>query len=266
MFSVIQFPGSNDDRDLRFAMKAVLGAEARLVWHKDAELPAGHRARCSLPGGFSYGDYLRCGAMARFSPIMAAVRASPTRAGRCSASATASRSCARRASCRACCVRNHHLHFVCELRARARRARARAVHLARRAGPACCGSRSSTARAPTRAARAARRARARTARSCCATCDAAGESTPPPTRTAALANIAGVAQRARQRDGPDAAPRARGRAGASAARTAPCCSARSLDCVLARRGAAMSAAAPSRASISRSRASTGSPTASTRRS
>ena len=73
MFAVLQFPGSNDDRDMVFALKSVLGAEARLVWHKDAELPADTRA-VLLPGGFSYGDYLRCGAMARFSPIMAAVK------------------------------------------------------------------------------------------------------------------------------------------------------------------------------------------------
>jgi phosphoribosylformylglycinamidine synthase len=73
VFAVIQFPGSNDDRDLRFAVKSALGAEAQLVWHKDAELPAGTRA-VLLPGGFSYGDYLRCGAMARFSPVMAAVQ------------------------------------------------------------------------------------------------------------------------------------------------------------------------------------------------
>ena len=73
MFAVIQFPGSNDDRDMRFAVKSALGAEARLVWHKSAELPADVRA-VLLPGGFSYGDYLRCGAMARFSPVMAAVK------------------------------------------------------------------------------------------------------------------------------------------------------------------------------------------------
>jgi phosphoribosylformylglycinamidine synthase len=73
LFAVLQFPGSNDDRDMVFAMKAVLGAESRLVWHKDAELPPGTRG-VLLPGGFSYGDYLRCGAMARFSPIMAAVK------------------------------------------------------------------------------------------------------------------------------------------------------------------------------------------------
>jgi phosphoribosylformylglycinamidine synthase I len=73
VFAVIQFPGSNDDRDMRFALKSALGVEASLVWHKQAELPAGTRG-VLLPGGFSYGDYLRCGAMARFSPVMAAVR------------------------------------------------------------------------------------------------------------------------------------------------------------------------------------------------
>jgi len=73
VFAVIQFPGSNDDRDMRFALKSALGVDARLVWHKQAELPAGTRG-VLLPGGFSYGDYLRCGAMARFSPVMAAVR------------------------------------------------------------------------------------------------------------------------------------------------------------------------------------------------
>ena len=73
MFAVIQFPGSNDDRDMQLALKSVCGVDARLVWHKESELPAGTRA-VLLPGGFSYGDYLRCGAMARFSPVMAAVR------------------------------------------------------------------------------------------------------------------------------------------------------------------------------------------------
>src|SRR5262249_36108409 len=73
LFAVVQSPGSNDDRDLRFALKSALGAPAELVWHKAAELPAGTRA-VLLPGGFSYGDYLRAGAMARHSPVMAAVR------------------------------------------------------------------------------------------------------------------------------------------------------------------------------------------------
>jgi phosphoribosylformylglycinamidine synthase len=71
--AVIQFPGSNDDRDAVWSLKA-LGADTSLVWHADAELPAATGA-VVLPGGFSYGDYLRCGAIARFAPIMEAVRA-----------------------------------------------------------------------------------------------------------------------------------------------------------------------------------------------
>ena len=69
--AVIVFPGSNDDRDAELAL-ARLGADATRVWHTDTDLPAG-TAAVVLPGGFSYGDYLRCGAIARFSPIMAAV-------------------------------------------------------------------------------------------------------------------------------------------------------------------------------------------------
>jgi phosphoribosylformylglycinamidine synthase I len=69
--AVIQFPGSNDDRDALWALRA-LGADGSLVWHAEAELPEGTGA-IVLPGGFSYGDYLRCGAIARFAPIMEAV-------------------------------------------------------------------------------------------------------------------------------------------------------------------------------------------------
>jgi phosphoribosylformylglycinamidine synthase len=68
---VIVFPGSNDDRDASLAL-AGLGADAPRVWHTDEALPEG-TAAVVLPGGFSYGDYLRCGAIARFSPIMRAV-------------------------------------------------------------------------------------------------------------------------------------------------------------------------------------------------
>jgi len=70
---VVVFPGSNDDRDAALALER-LGAEAPLVWHTDDSLPAG-TAAVVLPGGFSYGDYLRCGAIARFSPIMREVAA-----------------------------------------------------------------------------------------------------------------------------------------------------------------------------------------------
>jgi phosphoribosylformylglycinamidine synthase len=70
--AVLQFPGSQDDHDAVWALKA-LGAEASLVWHTATELPEGTGA-VVLPGGFSYGDYLRCGALARFSPVLEAVQ------------------------------------------------------------------------------------------------------------------------------------------------------------------------------------------------
>jgi phosphoribosylformylglycinamidine synthase I len=70
--AVVVFPGSNDDRDAAWAL-AALDAEAVLVWHEERELPDVDAV--VLPGGFSYGDYLRCGAIARFSPAMRAVAA-----------------------------------------------------------------------------------------------------------------------------------------------------------------------------------------------
>ncbi len=70
--AVVTFPGSQDDRDALWALGA-LGADPVTVWHGDAELPEVDAV--VLPGGFSYGDYLRCGAMARFSPAMEAVAA-----------------------------------------------------------------------------------------------------------------------------------------------------------------------------------------------
>ena len=69
--SVVVFPGSNDDRDAELALSR-LGADVRRVWHRDGDLPDG-TAAVVLPGGFSYGDYLRCGAIARFSPVMESV-------------------------------------------------------------------------------------------------------------------------------------------------------------------------------------------------
>jgi phosphoribosylformylglycinamidine synthase len=68
---VVVWPGSNDDRDAQLALER-LGATAPRIWHTEEELPR-ETAAVVLPGGFSYGDYLRCGAIARFSPIMRAV-------------------------------------------------------------------------------------------------------------------------------------------------------------------------------------------------
>ena len=73
-FGVVVFPGSNCDRDMQDALEKDLGKEVIMLWHKDNDLSMFTYNDCIvLPGGFSYGDYLRCGAIARFSPMMQAV-------------------------------------------------------------------------------------------------------------------------------------------------------------------------------------------------
>jgi phosphoribosylformylglycinamidine synthase len=73
-FGVVVFPGSNCDRDMHDALKYDMGQEAIMLWHKDKDLSMFTTEDCIiLPGGFSYGDYLRCGAIARFSPMMQSV-------------------------------------------------------------------------------------------------------------------------------------------------------------------------------------------------
>ena len=76
--AVIVFPGSNCDRDCAVAIERSTGAGVDMVWHGDSDLPSGLDL-IVLPGGFSYGDYLRCGAMAALSPVMSAVRAAAER-------------------------------------------------------------------------------------------------------------------------------------------------------------------------------------------
>ncbi|KAA9009792.1 phosphoribosylformylglycinamidine synthase subunit PurQ [Histidinibacterium aquaticum] len=77
--AVIVFPGSNCDRDIAVALRQA-GAEVSMVWHKEAELPAGLDL-VAVPGGFSFGDYLRCGAIAAQSPVAAAVKTHAERGG-----------------------------------------------------------------------------------------------------------------------------------------------------------------------------------------
>jgi len=114
VFAVIQFPGSNDDRDMRFAVKSVLGAPAELVWHKSAELPT-DTAAVLLPGGFSYGDYLRCGAMARFSPVMAAVKRFADAGGPVFGTCNGFQILCEAGLLPGALLRNRDLHFVCEV-------------------------------------------------------------------------------------------------------------------------------------------------------
>src|ERR1051325_11071287 len=82
-FGVIVFPGSNCDRDMQHALQDDLKQEVVMLWHKDRHLSQFDTDDCIvLPGGFSYGDYLRCGALARFSPMMEAVIDFASRGGK----------------------------------------------------------------------------------------------------------------------------------------------------------------------------------------
>ncbi len=78
-FGVIVFPGSNRDHDAVYAVSNVLKQKVELIWHDSASL--GSVDAVILPGGFSYGDYLRCGAIAKFSPVMSAVKKFATDGG-----------------------------------------------------------------------------------------------------------------------------------------------------------------------------------------
>ena len=99
--AVIVFPGINRERDMARTLQLISGRAPAMVWHAETQLPAGTDL-VVIPGGFSYGDYLRCGAIAARSAIMDAVRAHAAKAGLRSASATASRFCARLDFCPAC--------------------------------------------------------------------------------------------------------------------------------------------------------------------
>lgn len=112
-FAIVQFPGSNCDQDCLAALHGINGVEADYVWHKDTSLRGWDAI--VLPGGFSYGDYLRCGAIARFSPIMRSVvdeaRSGKLVIGICNGF---------QILCEAgllpgALVRNRSLHFVCQM-------------------------------------------------------------------------------------------------------------------------------------------------------
>ncbi|MEC7289894.1 MAG: phosphoribosylformylglycinamidine synthase I, partial [Pseudomonadota bacterium] len=78
--AVIVFPGSNCDRDAQVALRRASGHDPAMVWHKDGTIPDGTDL-VMVPGGFSYGDYLRCGAMAANSPVIAQLHAHAERGG-----------------------------------------------------------------------------------------------------------------------------------------------------------------------------------------
>ena len=96
--AVLVFPGINRERDMARALRLISGSEPAMVWHAETSLPEGTDL-VVVPGGFSYGDYLRCGAIAARAPVMDAVRDLRPRAVSCSASATVFRSSASPACC-----------------------------------------------------------------------------------------------------------------------------------------------------------------------
>jgi len=111
-FAVIRFPGSNCDQDCIHALETFEGCSADYVWHKDSSL-AGFDA-VVVPGGFSYGDYLRCGAIARFSPIMGAVKKFAADGGTVIGIRNGFQILCESHLLPGALVRNRDLHFLCE--------------------------------------------------------------------------------------------------------------------------------------------------------
>ncbi len=111
-FAVLRFPGSNCDQDCLVALRSFEGATAGYVWHKTNSL-SGFDA-VVVPGGFSYGDYLRCGAIARFSPIMAAVQEFAANGGPVLGVCNGFQILCESGLLPGALVRNRDLHFICE--------------------------------------------------------------------------------------------------------------------------------------------------------
>ena len=111
-FAVIRFPGSNCDQDCVHALNAIPGASADYVWHKDSSVNGFDAV--VLPGGFSYGDYLRCGAIARFSPVMKAVKNFAFEGGIVIGICNGFQILCESGLLPGALVRNRGLHFICE--------------------------------------------------------------------------------------------------------------------------------------------------------
>lgn len=110
--AVVQFPGSNCDDDARHAVEVVLGHQARMAWHAEASL--GDADAVVIPGGFSYGDHLRSGAIAARSPIMGAVREFAERGGPVLGVCNGFQILTEAGLLPGALLRNDSLHFVCK--------------------------------------------------------------------------------------------------------------------------------------------------------
>ncbi len=111
-WAILQFPGSNCDQDCLHVLRNVLKQGVRYVWHKETSLEGADVI--VIPGGFSYGDYLRCGAIARFSPIMAAVRKAESQGKFIVGICNGFQILCEAGFLPGALIRNRDLHFVCE--------------------------------------------------------------------------------------------------------------------------------------------------------
>jgi len=111
-FGIVLFPGSNCEMDCQHVLREVLGQEADLLWHKEEKV-SGYDAMV-LPGGFSYGDYLRTGAIARFSPIMKAVEAFAAGGGLVLGICNGFQILCEANLLPGALMRNRNLHFICK--------------------------------------------------------------------------------------------------------------------------------------------------------
>ena len=112
--AVIVFPGSNCDRDAQTALAKATGAEPAMVWHKDGTIPEGTDL-VMVPGGFSYGDYLRCGAMAANSPVISQLHDHASRGGYVLGVCNGFQILTETGLLPGALVRNASLNFVCKL-------------------------------------------------------------------------------------------------------------------------------------------------------
>jgi phosphoribosylformylglycinamidine synthase len=109
---IVVFPGSNCDRDVRWALQGCLGIPCRVLWHEDRDLSG--LSALVLPGGFSYGDYLRCGAIARFAPVLQELEAFVARGGRVLGICNGFQVLTELGLLPGVLTRNRHLHFLCQ--------------------------------------------------------------------------------------------------------------------------------------------------------
>jgi phosphoribosylformylglycinamidine synthase len=109
---IVVFPGSNCDRDVRWALEGCLQLPTRFLWHEERDL--GGIDAVVLPGGFSYGDYLRCGAIARFAPVLEAVKAFADAGGPVLGICNGFQVLTEMGLLPGALTRNQNLHFLCE--------------------------------------------------------------------------------------------------------------------------------------------------------